>query len=326
MDVAGELAIRGAVSTGFRAPSLNQIWFNNVSTQFVIDPATNQLTPARVLTVNNLDPVTRAFGVPKLEEETSVNLSGGVIWRPTSSLSVTGDAYWIGIRDRVVLSSRFSDGDGAIGADVAQILAPFASLGVGQAQFFANAVDTETLGVDVVVNWVTSFREGTLNVTGSANITSTEVVDINVPVSMAQRFTQGNLEAVKTVLFNREERNRLETALPRTMAHLGGRYTRGPLHVGLGANYFGEVLYRPTNSANDEDFGGKLLVDADVSWQLPQGVTVEVGANNLLNTFPDRHQKVANISSGNFPYSRRVTQFGMNGAFYFVRLGFTVGG
>ena len=139
---------------------------------------------------------------------------------------------------------------------------------------------------------------------------------------MAEKFSGGSLEEVKTVLFNREERNRLETALPRISGHIGADYSRDRFSMGLGANYFGKVLYRPTNPANDEDFGGKVLLDVDLGWQLRDGLRLEVGANNLLNTFPDRHQKAANLGSGNFPYSRRVTQFGMNGGFYFLRLAF----
>lgn len=325
VEVAENFALRAAVSNGFRAPSLNQLWFNNVSTQFVIDPVTNELFPARVLTGSNKDPVTKAFGVPDLEEETSVNLAGGFTWRPVRDLSITTDVYWIDISDRIVLSSRFSDSDSQIGADVAAILAPFEALGVGQAQFFANAVDTETFGVDIVVNYVTRLQGGTLNITGSANFTDTEVTNINVPQSVADKFAAGNIDAVRTVLFNREERNRLETALPRQAAALGARYTRGPVNAGLKGNYYGEVLYRPTNPANDEDFGAKVLLDADVGIEVVDGVLLQVGANNVFNTFPDRHQLPANVSSGNFPFSRRVTQFGTNGGFYFARLQFTLG-
>ncbi len=324
-EVAEGFALRGAVSTGFRAPSLNQIWFNNVSTQFVIDPATNELVPARVLTGNNFDPVTRAFGVPELEEETSVNFSGGFTWRPQSNLSVTGDLYYIDIKDRIVLSSRFSTGDADIGDDVAEILAPFSSLGVSQAQFFANAVDTETLGFDVVVNYLTQWNGGTVNLTGSASITDTEVKSINVPQSMADRFTSGDTDAIAGVLFNREERNRLETALPRKAAYIGARYSRGRFNTGLRSNYFGNVLYRPTNEANDEDFGAKVLFDADIGYEVWDGVVLQVGANNIFNTFPDKHQLDSNISNGNFPYSRRVTQFGTNGGFYYARVQFTLG-
>lgn len=326
VELSDAFALRGAVSNGFRAPSLNQIWFNNVSTQFVIDPSTNELVPARVLTSGNLDPVTRAFGAPALKEETSVNLSGGFTWRPAGNLSVTGDAYFVTIDDRIVLSSLFSTGDADIGADVGDILAPFSALGVSQAQFFANAVDTETFGVDVVVNYITDWAGGTLNLTGSANVTDTDVTDINVPQSIADRFTAGSTDAIATVLFNREERNRLETALPTENATISARWDRDRVNLGLRGNFFGEVLYRPTNPTNDEDFGAKVLVDADVAVELREGIMLQVGANNVFNTFPDEHEKAANISDGNFPFSRRVTQFGIGGGFYYARLEFALGG
>ncbi len=148
---------------------------------------------------------------------------------------------------------------------------------------------------------------------------------INVAQPIADKFTGGDLEAVENVLFNREEKNRLETALPRQTGVLGARYSRGRFSGGVRGNYFGDVLYRPTNPANDEDFGAKVLVDVDLGVGLGDEANLVVGANNVFNTFPDKHVKDANISSGNFPYSRRVTQFGMNGGFYYAKLEFTLG-
>ncbi|MFK7845673.1 MAG: hypothetical protein AB8G77_10255 [Rhodothermales bacterium] len=70
----------------------------------------------------------------------------------------------------------------------------------------------------------------------------------------------------------------------------------------------------------DESFSAKTLIDLGVSAEILPGVILHAGANNIFNTFPDRHQKAANYSSGRFPYSRRVTQFGTNGGFYYARL------
>jgi len=80
------------------------------------------------------------------------------------------------------------------------------------------------------------------------------------------------------------------------------------------------VEYKPTNSSNDETFGGKTLIDLDISYDLAKGFTLSAGANNVFNTFPDKHQKAGNYSNGRFPYSRRVTQFGINGGFFYTRL------
>jgi len=153
--VAKNFSFRGAVSSGFRAPSLNQIWFSNVSTQFVIDNSGN-LVPKQVLTANNQSPITKAFGIPNLKEETSTNVSLGFTSKPAKNFMITADYFYINIKDRIVLTSRFSNSD----PFVAQILAPFKSQGVGAAQFFANAVDTKTNGVDVVTSFSTRLNSG----------------------------------------------------------------------------------------------------------------------------------------------------------------------
>jgi iron complex outermembrane receptor protein len=317
-QVTPEVGIRGAVSNGFRAPSLQQFWFNNVSIQFLSTP--DGLEPTRVLTSNNASPVTKAFGVPDLKDETSVNISAGVTVRPQPNLSITADFYRIDIDDRIVLTSRFDSGDPI----VAQILQPFERDGVGAAQFFANAVDTETQGVDFVVSYATQVGLGTLDLSGSLNFTDTEVKRTNVPAEMAQIFAGGDLDAVRSTLFNREERNRLESALPSEKFNLSARYTQGPLSLYGAMAFFGEIEYRPTNSDNDETFGAKTIFDMDLSYEIAKGVRVAFGANNLFNTFPDEHQKDANLSNGRFVYSRRVTQFGSNGGFYYGRIRLTL--
>ncbi len=138
-QVVPALGLRAAASTGFRAPSLAQAWFNNVSNQFVID-ASGNLVPNRILTSNNESRVTQTFGVPPLKEESSVNLSFGLVARPASSWSLTADGYRITIDDRIVLSSQFQSSDPAVGAVVRRLLTPFQRLGVTTAQFFTNAV------------------------------------------------------------------------------------------------------------------------------------------------------------------------------------------
>ncbi len=313
-------ALRGAISNGFRAPSLPQIWFNNVSIQFVLD-AQGNLEPARVLTANNRSGVAKAFGVPELDAETSINISGGITAQPIDNLTVTVDAYFIEIDDRVVLSSRFSSTDADIGGIVSDLLLPFQAQGVSQAQFFVNAVDTETKGVDIVASYaIPELGPGDLTLSTAWNFTDTEVQRVNVPQSMADKFTGGDLDAVANILFNREEFNRLETALPTEKGILQARYAI-PRWTFTGRwNYYGGVLYRPTDPANDEDFGAKSLFDLDVAFEFVPGATVVVGGTNIFNTFPDEHEKAANRSSERFPFSRRVTQFGTNGAFYYATI------
>jgi iron complex outermembrane receptor protein len=266
-----------------------------------------------VLTSNNQDPVTKAFGIPDLKEETSLNLSGGVVFHPLDRLAFTVDAYLIRVDDRIVLTSRFTGANPA----VAQILTPFPS--VSQAQFFSNAVDTETRGMDVVADYALPLGRATLTFTASANITRTKVLQVNVPPSLISRFG-ADPAALQTSFFGRGERNRLEDALPRERGSLALRFSLGGLNTLARASYYGKVYYKPDNPMNDETFGAKTLIDLDVGYQLGRNVRLSIGAENLLNTFPDRQTKEANISLGRFVYSRYVSQFGQNGGFYYGRL------
>jgi iron complex outermembrane receptor protein len=322
IEASPEVAVRGAVSTGFRAPSLHQVWFNNVSTQFVLSGG--ELVAEQVLTANNLSGVAAAFGIPGLEEETSVNVSGGITVNPSSDFALTADVYFITIDDRIVFTSRFSSGDTNIGSDVAALLEPFEDSGVTQAQFFSNAVDTETFGVDIVATYGMEVNGGQLTWTASANFTDTEVTSINVPDGVAAKFGAGDLEFVEGVLFNREERNRLEDALPRSKGSLSARYAKDRFTGTIRGNYFGSIEYKPTNSANDETFGSKVLIDLDFGYDLAEGIRWTVGANNLLNTYPDQHTVSGNRSDERFVFSRRVTQFGSNGGFYYTKLSFNM--
>ena len=309
-----EIAIRGAISAGFRAPSLQQLWFSNVSTQFLPD-AGGMLQPTQVLTSNNQSPVTKAFAIPKLREEQSINASGGITMRPVENLSITGDYYLIQLKDRIVLTSQFTNAN----AVVADILAPFP--GVSQAQFFANAVDTLTQGVDVVVDYAVDLGEGSLTLTAGANYTKTTVRAINIPRSLDARFTdKGQLE---TFFFGRQARNRLEDSVPHQKGTAAVRYAFGGLSALARANYYGRVLFKPDNPDNDEVFGAKVLFDLDFGYQFTKNFLITVGADNVLNTFPDRQTKDANISFGRFIYSRNVSQFGQNGGFYYAKLQLT---
>jgi iron complex outermembrane receptor protein len=312
--IGGPLSIRGAASTGFRAPSLHQLWFSNISTLFL--DVGGVLTPTQVLTSNNESPVTRAFGIPRLREERSINASAGFVVRDGESLSFTVDGYFIRLLDRIVLTSQFTNGNPI----VADILAPFA--GVSQAQFFANAIDTDTAGIDVVVDYQVDAGPGNLTLTASANFTKTVVTRINTPDSLEERFgaDPGQLQ---TFFFGRLAQNRIEDSVPRIKGTLAARYAVGKLGLLGRANYYGPVEFKPDNPENDEQFGGKVLFDVDVGYQFTKNLLFRVGADNLLNTFPDRQTKAANISDGRLIYSRNVSQFGQNGGFYYGKLELT---
>ena len=311
-ELSDAFALRGSVSSGFRAPSLHQAYFNNTSTQFVFSDATGDLTPFEVGTFANGSEVTNAFGVPSLREETARNLSVGFVARPASNWSITGDVFFIGIEDRIVVSGQFQSEPFADGA-IRSILEPF---GVNAAQFFSNAIDTETVGADLVVAWFDQIgREGSLHLTGAANWNRTRVVgDVRTPAALA---------GLGATLFNRIERERIESAQPRSHYQMSARYTHPLITAVLRANRFGSVktVESAGNPPIDQIFSGKWIVDLELTHPLRSGLSVSVGANNIFHTFPDENRDEISFG-GIFVYPRRTAPFGFNGGFYYTRLAY----
>ncbi len=278
-ELTDTFALRGSVSSGFRAPSLHQAHFNNTSTQFVFSDATGELVPFEVGTFANGGEVTNAFGVPSLREETARNMSLGFVARPASNWSLTGDVFFIGIEDRIVVSGQFQSETDPAGP-IRSILQPF---GVNAAQFFSNAIDTETVGADLVVAWFDQIgREGSLHLTGAANWNRTRVVG-NVRTPPA-------LSGLGATLFNRIERERIESAQPRSHYQLSARYTHPEIVAVVRANRFGSVktVESAGNPALDQIFAAKWLVDLEFTHPLRSGLNISVGANNIFHYLPRR--------------------------------------
>lgn len=304
------LAFRLSASTGFRAPSLHQSFFNNTSTQFVLDQASGELVPFEVGTFRNNDAVTQAFGIPKLEEETSTNLSGGFTWKPRRNLSITADVYQIDIDDRIVISGQFQ---ASADPQIAAILEPF---GVSAAQFFTNAVDTETEGGDLVISYGFGVGEAArLRLTAAANWNDTQVV--------GQVRTPEQLRDFGSVLFDRIERERIETAQPRSHISLAATYELRRCAITMRANRFGSVktVESASDPSTDQVFAAKTLVDLDFTYRFGDQLTWSLGANNLFDVFPDENNAALSFN-GIFVYPRRTAPFGFNGGSYYTRLSF----
>jgi iron complex outermembrane receptor protein len=321
-----EVALRGSASTGFRAPGLQQIWYSTILTQFVNDLVTGEPTATNILISPNQSPVTEGFGVPRLKEETSVNFSGGLTTRLFSKLALSADYYRVAIKDRVVLSGLFDTADPIIGGPVSTVLSEFP--GVAAAQFFVNAVDTTTNGVDVVLDYTERLSKGSLKATAAANFTDTTVDAVHVPASMQARFNgvAGGPERVAELFLGRYGRNRLEDLLPRQKGTLGVRWDYSGWSAGVRANYFGPTEYHSDTKVDDvfldESFGSEVTFDVDVGYRIG-GLWWSVGANNALNNFPDEVKRDDNRFNGTFLYAPAAftagAPYGIDGAFYYVR-------
>ncbi|HEU4728284.1 MAG TPA: TonB-dependent receptor [Kofleriaceae bacterium] len=322
-----ELAVRGSASTGFRAPGLQQLGYSTIATQLVGSTLTN------ILVSPNNSPVTKAFGVPDLKEETSVNLSAGATAHLLGNLSLSADYYHVTIKDRIILTGYFSAEfdpmvDNPFGHAVADIIRPFP--GTAVAQFFVNAVDTTTNGVDLVLDYTHRLTKGSLKATAAANFTGTHVDEVHVPQSMIDKFASVDPQGdkVKSVFLDRYGRNRLTDLLPREKGTVGLRWDRSGWTAGVRGNFFGPTEFKFTDGDGnilDESFGAKVTFDLDVGYRLG-GMWWNVGATNVFNTFPDEVKRPENRNNETFLYTpaglTAGAPFGTDGAFYFVRAGY----
>ncbi|MGI4862573.1 MAG: TonB-dependent receptor [Janthinobacterium lividum] len=340
-SVIDAVAVRGSIGTGFRAPSLQQRYFNNTSTQFVSG------LPQQVLTVNNDNPIVRnsfggsgqqGFGVEPLKQEKSTNYSVGLTATIAQQFTLTVDAYMIDIRDRIVLSSAFTRANPLVNTILG-------TLAVSQVQFFANAVNTRTKGIDIVANERLPVGTGRLLLTAAANFNGTEVTSFNSSSSTINGDQTVGVNNLQNRLFDRSQRVRLEHGNPRSKINLAAAYTVGRFGVEARSVRFGEIQTAdadPTRDFLDQTFSAKWITDLTVNVQLVKQVGLTLGVNNLFDVYPDKifvdpRDNATNVSvdpatsylgpgnatrdnsnRGRYLYS--ANQFGFNGAYYFGRL------
>ena len=190
--------------------------------------------------------------------------------------------------------------------------------GASGAAFFANAIDTESLGLDIVITHKMDIgNSGRLKSDFSATLSQTERVgDINGSEVLENA---GLLDTY----FDETSRVFLEEAVSRTKLNLTNNYSVGKFNAFLRNVYFGPVSEATNTVENQQEFSSKVVTDVSVGYQLTDALNVTVGANNLFDIYGDRAIE-ANRSSGRFDWSRRSQQFGIGGRFLFARLNFVL--
>jgi len=300
-------AVRGAVATGFKAPSLGQSFFSATSTNFVGGvPFENRTFPVNT-------PVAQALGARALTAEKSQNYSFGVALNPVKSLSVTADYYQILIDDRIVFSGNFNQ------QGVVDFLASQGFPNIAGARYFTNAIDTRTLGVDIVANY--GFTIGT---TSTVRLTGGYNYNVNRVLRVAP--TPAALSAFQETLFDRVERARIEVGQPKDNIYLSSVFSYNDVGLTLRAQRFGEVtsFQTPPDGSLDQTFGAKWIADAAASYTFGERLTITAGVDNIFDVYPDPNSLGSATSAGNnnfgiFPYNG-ISPWGFNGAFYYGRL------
>lgn len=315
------VVLRGAVSSGFRAPALSQSLFASTVTNFVLDEATGQPVPFEVGIFPVGSEPARVLGAEPLKDETSINVSGGFALTPVDRLTVTADYFFVRIADRIILTSEIG------GEEIERRLAE-AGLSVQAGRFFTNALDTRTQGVDIVGRYeAPAGEEGTITLSGGFNWTKNEVIGCSVEqatedISQCDIEVPPELEGTGAVLFEPflegglialtkerpEWRGTLEAVYGDDRLSLLGRTSLwGP---------FTSPLLGVCGPECVQDYGWEGLVDAEVGYRFTNQVTLAVGAKNIFDNFPDR--MIPDNSFGIFLFPS-ASPFGFNGRYLYAR-------
>ena len=316
-DFTPVFALRGTVSTGFRAPTLAEEYYS----------ATNVSPTSAFVQLPPNAPAAKLIGVDGLDAEESTNFSIGMVLRPATHLTMSLDAYQIDIDDRVVGSGALYGSGGAnnsaavIAAIIANgnVLDPTVS--VTGVNVFSNGLDTRTRGAEFVLTYSSSLGAGSVDWSLAANYNSTEVTQIkDAPPQLAPQ-----------TLFDATAIADLETAFPKYRVAGGATWTIGSFSATLR-----ETVYGAASSLESPDGGtyyeNKISVtpitDLELSYTFMDALKFTIGANNLFNEYPEQknadllaayRENLDNSAVGIYP---SFSPFGINGGYYYAEVGY----
>ena len=308
-EVSPEFAIRGAISSGFRAPALQQQYFTSTSILYIDN------IPYETGTYPATSPVARALGAEPLKAETSDNYALGFVFR-RGAFELTVDGYKIDVKDRIVLSETLTGNPTAAPGTNARVIYDLLSpLGATAARFFINGVDTETVGVDVVARYrIVDEQAGTFDLTAAANYNDVDVT--KTPV------TKTSILPTPTSLFARQATLRFEDGTPKHKLALQGDWNREAWGATVRTTIYGDVLSpgSAADGSSDNRTGTRGLVDLEARYTFPIGLTASVGADNVFDVYPRQITPNQNTTSAS-PFSS-FSPFGFNGRFVYGRLAY----
>ncbi|NNK27660.1 MAG: TonB-dependent receptor, partial [Flavobacteriaceae bacterium] len=269
-----DYTIRGSYSTGFRAPTLHQIFTQKAQYSFV--PGSGIQVGGLI---NNVSTQAKLLGIPELDAEESTNFTIGVGGRITNDLSFTVDYYNISVKDRIVLGTEI----GATGDPTNPLDILLTSNNLSDVSFFSNAIDTRTSGIDVVVSQRNiSLGNGELDLNLSGNYTIQNERDgavNNIP--LVANAGQSVVNETQEALFF--------TSRPKTKWILGANYDIDKFGFSLNNTYFGKTTFQQQGMSSDifTEFTPKIVTDLGVNFNASEKITLALNVNNLLNVLPE---------------------------------------
>lgn len=316
-------AVRASYNTGFRAPSLAQQAYSATTSQLRDVVGNGILVPLLLKNLQVNSPEAIALGAKPLTPELSKNLSAGFTLTPWRNFALTLDAYQIDVDDRIAVTSTFSpldtrlsaDGKTTIGKQIQNILVANGLSPEISGQYYTNAIDTRTRGVDLVVTYkLPTERYGLFDFSLGYNHNKTEITGIvaNPP----QLAALGNIE-----LFDRSKRAALTESLPKSKVSVNTNWSLGRVSANLRATRFDSFVTRnATNPAQDRNIDAEWIVDAQVNYDLNEQVRLSTGVNNLFNKYPTQVD-APSAALGTNQYSG-LAPFGFTGGSWFVRVAY----
>ncbi|MGB6603358.1 MAG: TonB-dependent receptor [Steroidobacteraceae bacterium] len=328
-DFTQQLALRGTVSSGFRAPTLAEEYYS--STNVTPTSAFVQLPPD--------SPGGKLIGLGNgLQPEHSINFSFGLVWRPTPGVIATLDLYQINISNRIVATGNLYGTlngvaqpsapaiNAAIAANGNQLDPSVVATGTSGVTLFANGIDTSTQGADLVFTFPADYSFGHVDWSVGATYNDTSVTKLPpTPVQLAG-----------LTLYDATAISDLETASPKYVINLGALWKVNKLAINLQEQIYGQTAEwenddgdNPSNQPQyfKSTIGVTPITNLDVSYQLARQFTLSAGALNLFNRYPDRYNSTLLAHYDTFKYGDTLgvfqypmfSPFGIDGGFYYVR-------
>ena len=288
--ISDKYTLRSSLSTGFRAPTLHQIYTQKAQYSFV---------PGQGIQVgglvNNVSSQAGLLGISKLKQETSTNFTLGLGGKVNRNLSFTVDYYSINVEDRIVLGSEITgtefDDDGVnIGTTPLDDILRDNNL--SDLSFFSNALDTKTSGIDVVIGYnKIEAGEGMLgfNLSGNYVIENARDGAVKNP-SIVSAAGQSVVNATQEALFF--------TSRPEMKWILGTTYDINKWGFNLNNTYFGKTTFKQQGMDSNlrTEFTPKVVTDLGINYNATEKLTIALNVNNLFDVLPEWSFKAENAA------------------------------
>lgn len=307
-NINKNVALRGSVNRGFRAPSLQQIF--NSATTTTVQAGTIRYTKQYPSNASLLD----SIGIEQPKPEISWNYNLGLAIKGGQKFLFTVDAYQIDITDKIVVSEALTVNN------IVALKNRLQGTGIQILSFFTNHVNTQTRGIDFVTSYKTAIgKKSRLDASLGMTFNRTKITDIKKTPGQLQEGTAAKIALIDTINIAL-----IETAQPRQKIIFSTNYIVSKLSFVARASYFGEVTAweKPSNLPHiKQDFGSKVLLDASIGFSITPKFQLTVGSNNITNQYPDKVlPTLSAYGTGQSPYNRNVNQFGFAGASYYASL------